>query len=623
MCSAGANSTSVLATWQLRRVSKPLSEADLIRFVPVLALALSLPALAEEPDAATFTKADDVEAATATPTVAATTATPTEELAVEAASDEKDAPVSLTFTNDLEIRYWVTPQFVEGYEDRGVLNYFEQVERFTAHASTQSGWQAFAQIDQVLLTANAYKLDGVYTKERVLRGPNLFWPGPEKWDLYANPEKLYISKKTGNFTWRIGDFYEAYGYGISLNVNRNVDIDIDSSIQGARVFWQPGAWDVGAFVGQLNRQQVFQDNPNIGLRGDLRHFVMGTQIKRYGLGPFNIGAHAVAYNFVREEGPGAGFAEITSPFDAVVGGASAEYTGGFDLNGEFDVFTYPSGELNDEMGYAAYGSAAFYFGPTTWQLEGKRYKDSVRVNGIVGSELYSIAVGPTLEYERATTEDSAAAVGSTDIYGGRLRMDWAAVPGEIIPYVSMAVFRDLDTGGLHFNEEPETVFHPVVGVEALSGVTVLLNTGYRVDRRDGGGAPDRQLHGDIDFKFPVVGHTHADVAVAIERYQWGDNGELQQDDYVEMETAVTFLLGEPDVALIWYTDITTNPLVDSKGNLDDDLLYGAFELQYQPSDSWTLKAFYGAYKAGIRCSGGQCRQLPGFEGGRVSVTGTF
>ena len=44
--------------------------------------------------------------------------------------------------------------------------------------------------------------------------------------------------------FRVGDFYEAFGYGIALNVNRNVDIDIDTSIQGARVFWQPGAWDV-------------------------------------------------------------------------------------------------------------------------------------------------------------------------------------------------------------------------------------------------------------------------------------------------------------------------------------------------------------------------------------------
>ncbi|MCO4743355.1 MAG: hypothetical protein KC912_01115, partial [Proteobacteria bacterium] len=141
------------------------------RMVPLLLLALALPSAAEEPATATFTK--------------------------EANEEKEKSPVSLTFTNDLEIRYWVIPARLEGHEDRDVLNYFEQVERFTAHASTQNGWQAFAQVDQVLLSANAYKLDGVYTKERELRGPSLYWPGPERWDLYANPEKLYLSKKTG------------------------------------------------------------------------------------------------------------------------------------------------------------------------------------------------------------------------------------------------------------------------------------------------------------------------------------------------------------------------------------------------------------------------------------------
>jgi NADH-quinone oxidoreductase subunit L len=37
----------------------------------------------------------------------------------------------------------------------------------------------------------------------------------------------------------------------------------------------------------------------------------------------------------------------------------------------------------------------------------------------------------------------------------------------------------------------------------------------------------------------------------------------------------------------------------------------------------TIKAFYGAYKSGIRCSGGQCRVLPGFEGARVSLVASF
>jgi hypothetical protein len=73
---------------------------------------------------------------------------------------------------------------------------------------------------------------------------------------------------------------------------------------------------------------------------------------------------------------------------------------------------------------------------------------------------------------------------------------------------------------------------------------------------------------------------------------------------------------------VFYQDWTDNPLIQSEGNIGDNL-YGALEVQHKPSTNVTLKAFYGAYKAGIRCSGGQCKSLPGFEGGRVSMNGVF
>ena len=111
-----------------------------------------------------------------------------------------------------------------------------------------------------------------------------------------------------------------------------------------------------------------------------------------------------------------------------------------------------------------------------------------------------------------------------------------------------------------------------------------------------------------------------DLALAGEWYQWGDN-PLQQTDYGEVESSVGLLWGS-DLAVTWFTDFTNNPLVGSTGNLSESV-YGALEVQYKPTDAVTLKAFGGAYKAGIRCAGGQCRLLPGFEGVKVSATGTF
>ena len=107
------------------------------------------------------------------------------------------------------------------------------------------------------------------------------------------------------------------------------------------------------------------------------------------------------------------------------------------------------------------------------------------------------------------------------------------------------------------------------------------------------------------------------------KFEWGVN-EQQQEDFLEMANALAWHHGEKWI-FVFYQDWTDNPLVQSEGNLTfiGENVYGALEAQYKPSGNITYKAFYGAYKAGIRCSGGQCRSLPGFEGARVSVSGVF
>jgi hypothetical protein len=543
--------------------------------------------------------------------------------------DTKGPRVSVTVTDDFELRYWVRDERLEDFEDRAIFNYFEQVNRLNLSMGV-GPWIALLQVDQVMLTANRYILDGETHTERDLLSRDLW--GPFERDFYLNPEKIGVRWTRGDVDLRLGDFYGAFGTGLALNLNRNVDIDIDTSIQGVQVLYRAGSWDLTALVGQANRQQVFMDNPNLGIYGDRRHMIGGVRLVRYGLGPADLGLHGTVFDFVEDTGMGPGFRELGSTPDVVMGGATAELYGvaGIDFLLEADVLGFPTdvawGGEDPEAGYALYGSAAWYVGRTTWQLEGKRYRNAERPNAVVGAELYEVVVGPTLEYERSITEDSSATMNSNDVFGARLRMDVTAADGQVIPYVSVAVHRDLEMGGLHFNSVPETVLHPLVGAEVFAeDLTVLANAGYRYDARDGDGFgsdadADRQLHGDLELKFPLVDSLHFDLALAGEWYRWGDN-PLQQTDYGEVESSVGLLWGS-DLAVTWFTDFTNNPLVGSTGNLSD-AVYGALEVQYKPTDAVTLKAFGGAYKAGIRCAGGQCRLLPGFEGVKVSATGTF
>ncbi|MFT4625594.1 MAG: hypothetical protein ACI8PZ_004262 [Myxococcota bacterium] len=586
--------------------------------------------------------------------------------------------VSASFTDDLELRFWGKDQRLPGYPDRPVFNYVEQVNRFTM--STNVGkWSFDAQVDEVALFFNRYRLDG----DLVVENPVVGQPGerydvfsPMPGDAYATLEKVRASYETETLSLTIGDAYVAFGRGMALNLNRNVDIDIDTSVQGIKSVWRPGPWDVTVVAGQLNRQQVFQDNPNLSIPGDKRHSLVGVRAERFGLGPANLGAHAVMYNFVtrfdelaeedrtlEERKPGlvngygweAGARELSTTPDAMVGGLTAELVGvaGIDWYAEGDIYGFPGGtdlpsplgeDVADKPGYAAYLSAAGYPGKFVVLVEGKRYYAAERVSSLLTPELYEVAVAPTLEYERAVTEDSGAALNSNDMTGARVQVDWAAIPGKLIPYVSTSVFVDNDVGPLNFSDVPETIVHPMVGFEYLNGESaVLFNLGHRMDMRqstDGielwAGAPkdlgsDQQTHTDVIIQIPLGGPYYFNSNLAFEYYQWGVN-EFQQEDYVESETSFTVGRGS-SLALTLFADYTTNPLVTSAGNLLPGLfpefedrtkpLYGAVELQVKPSSAVTLKAFVGGYKAGIRCSGGQCRQLPGFEGARMSMVASF
>jgi hypothetical protein len=166
-------------------------------------------------------------------------------------------------------------------------------------------WSLYAQLDQVALMANTYFLDDERRQERELLAPgtwSVLIPGrfdPSShtmngWgvvsrNLFVTLEKLRLEYEAPKLKLTVGDAYAAFGRGIALNLNRNVDIDLDTSPPG------PGGdrpraatWDVTALVrGTANRQQVFQDNPNIGiLAGDLRHLASpGLRVDRYALGP--------------------------------------------------------------------------------------------------------------------------------------------------------------------------------------------------------------------------------------------------------------------------------------------------------------------------------------------------
>jgi hypothetical protein len=523
----------------------------------------------------------------------------------------------------MRIRHYDEDRTLPSFPDRDeVFDYEEAVTRLSL-AGGNDKLTIGLQGDAVALFSNAYRLDGDLVYERDLYGEGLVSPDR---DLFFTLEKLVLRSRGGLGVLEIGDSYTALGRGIALNLAKNTEIDIDTSLRGVRAEVSAGSVQVALASGLANPQQVRLENPNVGMKADLPHAV--TALRADLFDPVQVGIHGVMYQFSRQVDPSTAVgATWMQPVDAGAVGAGVSGTvAGLDLGVEADGFAYAADEIPVESGYGLYGSVGAYPGPVSLLLELKRYKDAEWVNSLASAGGYEMATGPSLEYERAITEDSSAALNSNDAYGARLRADLSAgAPGSILaPYLSVAATRDEDLGGLHFNASPETIVHPVAGVLWVAGeVHLVANGGWRRELRDEAPADnpgDDALHVDASLTLPVAGPVSVEVAPSVLRHHWGQN-PIQQEDFLDASGALAVKVGAP-FALILYADYSDNPLVKSTGNLADDT-YGAVEVQWMPSSATTVKAFYGAYRAGIRCAGGQCRSLPGFDGARLSLSTNF
>ncbi|MSQ02258.1 MAG: hypothetical protein EXR71_10280 [Myxococcales bacterium] len=509
------------------------------------------------------------------------------------------------------------------FPDEAVFDYQEAVQRFSVSGGS-SLLTAGLQVDGVALFSNQYVLDGELTEERVLWGEGLSGPHPNWW---FGVEKFWLKGRGETLSWTLGDSYAAFGRGVALNVVKNTDIDVDTSLRGVHATVAAGDWEVSLVEAVANPQQVRLENPNVGMRADRPHAVHGVRVDRYG--PVHVGAHAVAYQFVRAlDGALEPLVAYAGDVDAGVVGATVEASGvgPFDLGAEFDWIGYGAHDLAVQHGYAGYVSASAYPGIASVLVEGKLYRDTEWLNQFASLDGYELSTGPSLEYERAITEDSSAALNSNDVVGARVRSDFALGKGGqvVTPYVSAAVLRDGDLGGVHFNTTPETIVHGVGGVIAVIGeFHVLANGGWRMDMRDdapGSNAGDTTAHADLTVTIPLPHHLSVELAPSVLRYHWGHN-PVQQTDYTDVSSTAALKIGVPWAVLV-YADFSDNPLITSTGNVSENV-YMAGELQWQPNSATTVKLFYGAYRAGIRCAGGQCRSLPGFEGARASLTSNF
>lgn len=524
---------------------------------------------------------------------------------------------------------WFAADYCGGSPDH-VLDYQEAVNRVTVVGGT-SQLSIALQLDAVGLFSNRYILDEELFHER---------------DLYLSPvaspfddalivlEKVSLSSQGRGYSITAGDTYAAFGRGIALNLVRNTDVDVDTSLRGLKIGASTQHFELTGLTALTNPQQVALEFPNEDILVNDGHAVTGLRAAGFGLGSgdvkLSLGGHGVMYQLRNSDFDPRGLTVYNKKADARVAGANLGLNGRvFEAYVEGDGFFYGDALAETtgiDRGYALYASGTLYPGATTFLLEAKRYKDTELLSTATGSYGYEVAAGPTLEYERVITEDSSATLNSNDIWGARFRSDMSfmAGMGMFSPYVSVAAFRDNDLGGLHFNKSPETIVHPTAGFLWVNGsYDARLNLGYRADVRDDlegqDQGADTMAHMDGEVTIPANEKLSFSLSLSGMKYGWGVNYP-QQEDFLETANALSATWR--NVTLVGYLESSSNPLITTTGNVSDDL-YAAGELQWKPGTASTVKVFYGAYRAGIHCAGGQCRYLPGFNGVKVSLDTAF
>ena len=528
------------------------------------------------------------------------------------------------------LRYRVSDKRLPGFEDSHphLHDYVEFVNRYYYKVNhPENGWDSNIQIDQVSLGLNKYILDDVLYNSIDLMDNSLFSPVS---NTLVRLEKVNFTKQLVNGKLEIGDTGAAFGRGIALNIRSNKLVDIDTSLRGVKYVGNFDNLEITAISGLSNRQQISRDNPNISLYQDVPHMVSAAQLMFFGVGPSQIGVHTVATTFgdvTQRNNPG--LFRFEEPLDATITGADIELfgVGGIDWYFEGNHFRYLDELLSDsgkaDHGYTGYMSASLYPAWAVILFEAKVAKDSERINRYTSIDNWEVVTPPSLEYERMITEDSSATVNSDDVIGTRLRLDYPLASG-MTPYTSLAIFRDRDLQGLHFNSVPETIFHPIAGLQYTEDEkVVLLNAGFRIDQRDQDtvdwGA-DKLLHLDFEYSIPLFGEEGFEINTSGWKFFWGNNTS-EHNDFVTIQNAFVWRHKE-FWDFTWYQDYTTNTQLQSRGNITENL-YMAGEVKYKPTSDTALKMLFGAYKAGIRCSGGQCRTLPGFEGVEIAYSTNF
>jgi hypothetical protein len=426
-------------------------------------------------------------------------------------------------------------------------------------------------------------------------------------------EKISLEYSGRTFEATLGDFYVSFGRGIVLSIRKLDELGIDTTLRGAKLVYHQDNVSATLVAGFTNIQNV--DEATGRYADDPSDFIAGAHAEYRFFDRLILGMNEVGGIQHTNASPGAQ-KEDDSYF---MYGASLDAPR---LARWLALYFEGAGQrlsLGDQRqtGYALYGFATGYFGPTAILVEFKDYKNYQPWHSSVPSSYVEFApVGylqpPTAE--RIVTELAATVF---DVRGARLRVDWRMKPW-LLSYASYAYFED-DSAP----DQPLTFHDPYAGLEIRwnDGRSHLFPSGgYRIEM-------DRKTHRE----FQHIGHVEWDFTQDLPR---GLSLETQGFVLFRQEELVTatrpngseynpnWTEGTAYLALKWTPYIIAAAGYEWTTRPSDQAATKNFfngSLQWNITTASSIRLFAGGNRGGIRCISGICRNFPAFTGARLEV----
>ena len=451
--------------------------------------------------------------------------------------------------------------------------------------------------------------------------------------------KKYVTYQKDNYTLTGGDFYTIFGRGLVLDLRESKAEFFDNKITGGYFNAEKDFGSIKLLGGKSYYKYYYDKNALNATVEEMPVNVYG------GNAVLNLANIFKNDNFTLETG----FSYLKMRGDSIETNdfyqdifIKESETGAFSISSAWEGLEFYSEyavktvqrdpSVTGWAGYLSLGYAAKGIGIT---LEGKDYYRYSTNPNHLKSGLTPFQNPPEVIINHRSHLLSAVKhnVNPNDELGLLLQAQFAPVEGlETAIKAAMSSRRDEDK--IMIQQDKRFLPYQDVWAEAsyaLNGWKLLGGGGYFLDcplSKSGNASLylnketendktffDERITGMAEAGYKI--NEESDAKATFEFQQVKEGTEILSNDFNEY-----YLSAEYNIPAYGYLSVgMTKTTQEVSGDAPDTWLN--FEGAYQISANHKLEIFYGRERAGIKCTGGACRQVPEFEGIRATLVSTF